>query len=122
MVPALDAESLEAFFAARGPRRSAFDLLDAAGVPVELAPEDARRTWFTQPDVVAAGLVADYQHPQYGRFRQFGHLVNLSDTPGRIAGPPPMLGEHSREVLTELGYSDAEMQTLREQGVTLWPD
>jgi crotonobetainyl-CoA:carnitine CoA-transferase CaiB-like acyl-CoA transferase len=102
--------------------QSAFDLLDAAGVPVEQAPEDARRAWFTQPDVVAAGLVADYEHPTYGRFRQFGHLVNLSDTPGRIAGPPPLLGQHSREVLAELGYSDAEISTLRDQGVTLWPE
>ena len=98
--------------------QEAFDLLDGAGVPVEIAPEDARRTWFTQPDIVAAGLVADYQHPTYGRFRQFGHLVNLSDTPGAIGGPPPLLGEHSREVLAELGYSDAEMQTFRDRGVT----
>jgi crotonobetainyl-CoA:carnitine CoA-transferase CaiB-like acyl-CoA transferase len=127
VVPALDAaapstELLEQFFAGHT-MQSAFDVLDGAGVPVEMAREDARRSWFTQPDVVAAGLVAEYQHPQYGRFRQFGHLVNLSATPGRIAGPPPLLGEHSREILAELGYSDAEMQTLREQGVTLlWPD
>ena len=125
--PALDAtapstEVLEAFFAERTRCRSAFDLLDGAGVPVEIAPEDARRTWFTQPDLVAAGLVADYQHPQYGRFRQFGHLVNLSDTPGEIGGPPPLLGEHSREVLAELGYREAEIQHLRDLGVTLWPD
>ena len=40
------------------------------------------RTWFAQPDLIAAGLVADYEHPTYGRFRQFGHLVNLSETPG----------------------------------------
>jgi crotonobetainyl-CoA:carnitine CoA-transferase CaiB-like acyl-CoA transferase len=112
---------LEAWFAARTMQR-AFDELDAAGVPVEMAREDARRTWFDAPDVVAAGLVADYEHPQYGRFRQFGSLVDLSETPGRIAGPPPMLGQHSREVLAELGYSDAEIAELRDQGVTLWPD
>ncbi len=126
VVPGLDAHSpdvgtLEAFFAARTAQES-FDLLDGAGVPVELAPEDAGRTWFTQPDLVAAGLVADYEHPTYGRFRQFGELVHLSDTPGRIAGPPPLLGQHSREVLADLGYSDAEIQTLRDRGVTLWPD
>jgi crotonobetainyl-CoA:carnitine CoA-transferase CaiB-like acyl-CoA transferase len=125
VVPALDSTdmtaTLEAFFASHT-MQSAFDLLDAAGVPVEMAREDARRAWFTQPDVVAAGLVADYEHPTYGRFRQFGHLVNLSDTPGRIAGPPPLLGQHSREVLAVLGYSDAEIAQLRDQGVTLWPD
>jgi crotonobetainyl-CoA:carnitine CoA-transferase CaiB-like acyl-CoA transferase len=121
VVPALDTETLEAFFAART-AQEAFDLLDRAGVPVEIAAEDARRTWFTQPDIVAAGLVAEYQHPTYGRFRQFGDLVNLSETPGRIAGPPPLLGQHSREVLGELGYSDDEIRSLRDRGVTLWPD
>jgi crotonobetainyl-CoA:carnitine CoA-transferase CaiB-like acyl-CoA transferase len=91
-------------------------------VPVEIAHPDAGRTWYDRPDLVAAGLVADYEHPQYGRFRQFGHLVHLSETPGRIAGPPPLLGQHSREVLAELGYSADEIQALRERGVTVWPD
>ena len=109
------------FLAAVG-AQDAFDLLDRAGVPVEIAPEEAVRTWFTAPDLVAAGLVADYQHPTYGRFRQFGHLVTLSETPGRIAGPPPLLGQHSREVLAELGYSADEVEGLRRQGVTTWPD
>ena len=112
---------LEAFLATRA-TGDAFALLDGAGVPVEIADEDSGRTWFSQPDLVAAGLVADYEHPTYGRFRQFGHLVNLSDTPGRIAGPPPLLGQHSREVLAELGYSNEEIQGLRERRVTLWPD
>jgi crotonobetainyl-CoA:carnitine CoA-transferase CaiB-like acyl-CoA transferase len=102
--------------------QGAFDALDGAGVPIEIAPEDAGRAWLRQPDVVAAGLVADYVHPTYGRFRQFGHLVNLSETPGRIGGPPPRLGEHSREVLAGLGYSPGEIEDLRERGVTLWPE
>ena len=76
----------------------------------------------TQPDLVAAGLVADYEHPTYGRFRQFGHLVQLSETPGAISGPPPLLGQHSREVLLDLGYPAAEIDQLRERGVTVWPD
>jgi crotonobetainyl-CoA:carnitine CoA-transferase CaiB-like acyl-CoA transferase len=101
---------------------NAFEVLDGAGVPVEIADPDGGRTWFDRPDLVAAGLVADYEHPQYGRFRQFGHLVHLSDTPGRIAGPPPLLGQHSREVLAELGYSPEQIGQLRERGVTRWPD
>jgi crotonobetainyl-CoA:carnitine CoA-transferase CaiB-like acyl-CoA transferase len=114
-------EVLGRFLASRT-ARDAFDLLDGAGVPVEIAPEDARRTWFDQPDLVAAGLVADYQHPTYGRFRQFGHLVHLSETPGAIGGPPPLLGQHSREVLLDLGYRAEEIDQLRERGVTVWPD
>ena len=42
--------------------------------------------------------------------------------PARIGGPPPLLGQHSREVLTDLGYSAEEIDQLRERGVTIWPD
>ena len=115
------ADVLGGFLATRT-TQDAFDLLDGAGVPVEQAREDAVRTWFTQPDFVDAGLVADYRHPTYGRFRQFGHLVNMSETPGRIVAPPPLLGEHSRQVLEELGYSAEEIDQLRARRVTLWPD
>jgi len=102
--------------------REAFRMLDEHGVPAEVADEDAPRNWFSAEDLVAAGLVADYRHPQYGRFRQFGHLVHFSETPGRIGGPPPLLGEHSREVLGELGYTSDEIEELRRSGVTTWPE
>jgi crotonobetainyl-CoA:carnitine CoA-transferase CaiB-like acyl-CoA transferase len=115
------AEVLSDYFATR-PSLVAFDHLDGAGVPVEIADPHAGKTWYDRPDLVAAGLVADYRHPRYGRFRQFGHLVNFSETPGRIAGPPPLLGEHSYQVLTELGYTPGEIRALREKGVTVWPD
>jgi crotonobetainyl-CoA:carnitine CoA-transferase CaiB-like acyl-CoA transferase len=102
--------------------KAAFDCLDQAGVPAEISDPDMGSTWFDQPDLVAAGLVADYRHPQYGRFRQFGHLINFSDTPGRIAGPPPLLGQHSYQVLVELGYAPDEIRAFRDNGVTCWPD
>ncbi len=94
-------------------------LLDAAGVPVEISDPTVGSTWFDDPTLVAAGLVADYEHPTYGRFRQFGQLVHLSGTPGRIAGPPPLLGEHSSMVLTELGYSPDEIADLAARRVTV---
>jgi crotonobetainyl-CoA:carnitine CoA-transferase CaiB-like acyl-CoA transferase len=114
------ASALEAAFAS-DTGHAWFDRLDAAGVPVEISDPNATTSWFDDPELVRAGLVADYQHPEYGRFRQFGHLVHLSETPGRINGPPPRLGEHSRQVLAELGYSPAEMDDLRRKGVTVWP-
>ena len=115
------AEILTGFFAART-ATDAFEQLDAAGVPIEIADPGVTKTWYDEADLIAAGLVADYQHPRYGRFRQFGHLVHLSRTPGRIGGPPPLLGQHSHEILTGLGYTDHEIETLRDKGVTLWPE
>jgi crotonobetainyl-CoA:carnitine CoA-transferase CaiB-like acyl-CoA transferase len=102
--------------------KAAFECLDTAGVPAEISDPDMGATWFDQPDLVAAGLVADYLHPHYGRFRQFGHLINFSETPGRIAGPPPLLGQHSYQVLAGLGYAPEQIQSLRDKGVTRWPD
>jgi crotonobetainyl-CoA:carnitine CoA-transferase CaiB-like acyl-CoA transferase len=99
-----------------------FETLDGAGVPVEVAEPDAGQRWLHDPEIEAAGLVAEYPHARWGRLRQFGTLIGFSETPGFIAGPPPLLGEHSREVLTMLGYADDEILRLRDAGVTAWPD
>jgi crotonobetainyl-CoA:carnitine CoA-transferase CaiB-like acyl-CoA transferase len=112
---------LEGVFATRS-SEAWFKTLDDAGVPVEIADEDAAAGWLHDPDLIAKGLVVEYQHPEYGRMRQFGHLLNFSETPGKIWGPPPRLGEHSKEVLAELGYSADQMSDLRTRGVTTWPD
>jgi crotonobetainyl-CoA:carnitine CoA-transferase CaiB-like acyl-CoA transferase len=115
------ATTLAEYFAGQT-ARTAYEYLDAAGVPVEISDPDMGFTWFDQPDLIAAGLVADYSHPQYGRFRQFGHLINFSETPGHIAGPPPLLGQHSYQVLEELGYPPEQIRALRDKGVTRWPE
>jgi crotonobetainyl-CoA:carnitine CoA-transferase CaiB-like acyl-CoA transferase len=114
-------DRLAELFAART-AKEVFADLDAAGVPVEIADPEMGRTWYDHPDLIAAGLVADYQHPRYGRFRQFGHLIHFSETPGCISGPPPLLGQHSREILADLGYSPTEIDVLRDERVTVWPD
>jgi crotonobetainyl-CoA:carnitine CoA-transferase CaiB-like acyl-CoA transferase len=64
------------------------------------------------PHVVQAGLVQTVQHPTAGEIPQLGPVIFLRDTPGRIAGPPPLLGEHTREVLAELGYTDGEIDDM----------
>jgi crotonobetainyl-CoA:carnitine CoA-transferase CaiB-like acyl-CoA transferase len=68
------------------------------------------------------GLVAEYEHPILGLMRQFGALVDFSETPRLADRPPPLLGEHTREILAETGYGDAEIDALREQGAVTWPD
>jgi crotonobetainyl-CoA:carnitine CoA-transferase CaiB-like acyl-CoA transferase len=97
--------------------------LDGAGVPSEVSVEtwDGETVLFDE-ELVRLGLVAEYEHPVLGRIRQFGNLVTFSDTPGRPHRPPPMLGEHTREILADLGYSEAEVDEYRARGVVYWPD
>jgi crotonobetainyl-CoA:carnitine CoA-transferase CaiB-like acyl-CoA transferase len=97
--------------------------LDAAGVPNEIAIDaNAGERVMFDGDNERLGLVAEYDHPLLGRMRQFGSLIDFSETPGKINGPPPLVGEHSVEILEWLGYSEAERNGLREQGVVYWPD
>src|SRR6478672_11866091 len=105
------------------PSVSLSHVLDDAGVPNEI-PVDVQGGMLAlyDADVERLGMVVDYEHPIMGAMRQFGHLINFSDTPGRIYGPAPRVGEHSREILEELGYRGTQMDDLKAAGVVYWPD
>lgn len=89
-------------------------VLLAAGVPCGplLNYEQACR----DPHALAREMVITMQHPAEGEIRGLGIPVKLSGTPGAVRRPPPLLGEHSDELLAGLGYSAAEIAALREQG------
>ena len=55
---------------------------------------------------------------------QYGSFIVFSETPGNIKGPPPLVGEHTVEILEWLGYCEAErdMEALKAEGVVYWPD
>ena len=72
---------------------------------------------FADTDVWENDLVAHMDHPQAGPIQTFGIPLKLSDTPGSVRRPPPVLGEHTREVLQELGYSQADIEAFFERGV-----
>jgi len=55
-------------------------------------------------------------HPRLGRFKVLAQAVKLSRTPASIVSATPELGEHTNEVLQELGYSAAEIAKLKEKG------
>ncbi len=97
--------------------------LDEAGVPNEipLDPKGGEAMLF-DADNVALGLTAEYEHPVLGRLRQFGELIDFSETPGRIAGPPPLVGEHTRAIMEWLGYGGDRIDELKAAGVVYEPD
>jgi crotonobetainyl-CoA:carnitine CoA-transferase CaiB-like acyl-CoA transferase len=117
---------LEALFAPVFATRTAIvwsRLLDDEGVPNEI-PRDmnAGEAFLFDSDHERLGLVAEYDHPIVGRMRQFGAVIDFSETPGRIGGPPPLVGEHTKDILAWLGYDDDQMQALKDEGVVYWPD
>ncbi len=63
------------------------------------------------------GLVAEYAHPTLGQMRQFGTLVNFSETPTGPYGPAPLMGQHTRPLMLRLGYSTEEIDDLAARGI-----
>src|SRR5690348_11973324 len=87
--------------------------LTAAGVPC--APVLTRNQVIKHPQVAALGLVVETEHPRAGRLRQTRAAARFSQTPPEIRHGAPGLGEHTQEVLAELGYPAAEIAALRQE-------
>ena len=62
-------------------------------------------------------MVIEVWHPTEGRVKQVGIAIKLSDTPAKVRGLPPMLGEHTEEILADLGYRKPRISQLRQEGV-----
>jgi crotonobetainyl-CoA:carnitine CoA-transferase CaiB-like acyl-CoA transferase len=88
---------------------------DAAGVPV--GPVNTIGEALSHPQTLARNMVVDLEHPQAGPTKALGCPVHFSETPTQITRHAPMLGEHSRELLKEYGYSDAEIDGFAADGV-----
>ena len=69
------------------------------------------------PQVAARGTLVEMDHPRAGKVRMVGAPVRLSETPGSVRSPAPTLGEHTDEVLAELGYKPADIAELRTRNV-----
>jgi glutaryl-CoA transferase len=72
---------------------------------------------FTDPQVAALGLIESLNHPTAGAIKLVGPPYRLSETPPSVRLPPPLLGQHTDEVLRELAYDQAAIEALREARV-----
>ena len=69
---------------------------------------------FSDPQVLARDMVVSVDHPTIGEVRLPGIPWKLAATPGSIRRAPPLFGQHSDQILAELGYSASEIAALRE--------
>ena len=96
------------------PAEQWLDLLDAEGVPC--APVLTRSQAIAHPQLLASGIMVETEHPHAGRLRQARNAARF-EAPFEVRRGAPLLGEHTRELLDELGYSAEEVDALGAQGV-----
>ncbi|ANY84673.1 CoA-transferase (plasmid) [Microvirga ossetica] len=86
----------------------------AAGVPAAPIYDYAQALQSEQAS--ARQMVMEMQHPVEGTIKALGFPVKMSETPQEVRYPPPLLGQHTEAVLTELGYNSVKVQELRKKG------
>lgn len=83
---------------------------DEAGLPI--APVNSLDKVFEHPQVQARDMLIEINHPTAGSIRQVGFPIKMQQSPASLTHPPPLLGEHTKEVLLETGLSPSEIEVL----------
>lgn len=101
----------------RRPARDWLERLEGAGVPAGPVLDIAGMQADAQ--ALARGMVMQVPHSRVGPVKTLGHPVHYSATPTEITRGAPLLGEHTREVLAQLGYSPGEVDKFLAEGIVV---
>ena len=94
--------------------------LEKCGVPAGPVLDIAQM--HQDPQALAREMIVETEHPIAGKVKSIGLPIKFSDTPGNVRGAAPVYGQHTREVLAELGYSDSEIDRMAANGAIQIPD
>jgi crotonobetainyl-CoA:carnitine CoA-transferase CaiB-like acyl-CoA transferase len=94
--------------------------LEKAGVPA--GPVLDISQMHSDPQTLARDMIVETTHPVAGQVKALGLPIKFSETPGGVHRPAPLLGQHTREVLRDHGFSSAEIDQMVEQGAIRTPD
>ena len=100
------------------PRDEWVRIFEERGVPFAYSPVHDYDEVLIDPQVLENEYVVEFEHPAAGRLKVMGYPVRFSQTPAQVVREAPEFGQHTEEVLRELGkYTWEEITALREQGV-----
>ena len=88
------------------------DILNPLNVPC--GPILSMKELAEEPSLRETGTIVEVDHPERGKYLTVGNPIKLSDSPTDVQRSP-LLGEHTDEVLTEIGFSDAEIAAAKEE-------
>ena len=92
-------------------------ILDAAGVPA--GPVRFIQELTNDEQVIANEMVVEVNHSLAGKVRMAGPMIQMSETPLAVQSASPALGEHTNEIMLNLGYSEDEITDLKSRNITL---